>query len=359
MITLRTPQLTLGVSSHGAEPRSLRDAHGRELLWQAGDPWNRSACLLFPAICRHTDDVIRTGQPPTVTPPADSPAAAPATVPAAKTGSRVTGTWPMPKHGLARDLGFTVLEQEETRAVLELVSSPATLSAYPWDFTLRVEYALEDATATLRFTVTNTTTDDHGAGTTMPYALGWHPAFAWPLPGAAGDSATAGPEDESLPSSATVTAPPTAQDPIAQDAPVHVVEFESPTPQVFHRLTDDLLLPQPHSTVDELGAAGSLVPLRRSHFDENAVLFPDVADTAIVYRRLDGDGPRLRIAWEGFDTLTLWSAPGGDFACLEPWAGRPQETGSTTPDAQRADLRHLEVGASRTHVCRVTVAPGD
>ena len=336
MITLSTPQLTLGVSSHGAEPRSLRDAHGRELLWQAGDPWDRSACLLFPAICRHTDDVIR-----------------------AEDATGTTGSWPMPKHGLARDLGFTVIEHDETRAVLELVSSPTTLAAYPWDFTLRVEYALEDATATLRFTVTNTTTDDHGAGTTMPYALGWHPAFAWPLPGAAGDSATAGPEDESLPSSATVTAPPTAQDPIAQDAPVHMVEFESPTPQVFHRLSDDLLLPQPHSTVDELGAAGSLVPLRRSHFDENAVLFPDVADTAIVYRRLDGDGPRIRIAWEGFDTLTLWSAPGGDFVCLEPWAGRPQETGSTTPDAQRADLRHLEVGASRTHVCRVTVAPGD
>jgi galactose mutarotase-like enzyme len=304
-------------------------------LWQAGDPWNRSACLLFPAICRHTGDVIRAEE---------------------ATGS--AGTWPMPKHGLARDLGFTVLEQEETRAVLELVSSPATLAAYPWDFTLRVEYALEDATATLRFTVTNTTTGDHGAGTTMPYALGWHPAFAWPLPGTADDAVTAGSEDDSPPPTAGVAAHPTAQDSTAQDAPVHVVEFESPTPQAFHRLADDLLVPQQRSTVDELGAAGSLVPLRRSHFEESAVLFPDVADTAIVYRRLDREGPRVRIAWERFDTLTLWSAPGGDFVCLEPWAGRPQESGSTTPDAQRADLQHLEAGASRTHVCRITVAAG-
>lgn len=324
MITLRTPQLSLGVDPQGAEPRSLTDAHGHELLWQAGDPWNRSACLLFPAICRHTDDRIR-GEGP-----ADADRRAP--------------TWRMPKHGLARDLDFTVIEQEETRAVLSLASTPQTREAFPWDFELRAEYALEEATATLRFTVTNRTSADQGAGTTMPYALGWHPAFAWPLP-------TGENEDDE----ASTSAAPAGD---ATDTPVHVVEFEAPTPPHFHRLADDLLLLAPHDTAQELGAVGSLLPLRREHFADSAILFPDVADTAIVYRRLDGEGPRVRLSWEGFDTLTLWSAPGGDFVCLEPWAGRPQEAGSTTPDTQRADLQQLEAGASRTHTCRVTIAPG-
>ena len=372
MITLHTDHLRFEVSPHGAEPRSLRDASGRELLWQAADPWNRTACILFPAICRHEGDVIRAAENRTDaegsaavegSADADSSAAVEGSADADSSnsaeGNTATAdgggsarTWPMPKHGLARDLGFAVVESDDTRAVFALASTDETLRAFPWDFTLRVEYSVEDTTVTTRYTVTNRTSTDHGAGTAMPYALGSHPAFAWPLPSAV--EATAAETAESDEDSARRTGT-TVSSPRGSDA-LHVVEFEAPTPVAFHRLDADLLLPESHDTATQLGAAGSLVPLRREFFDAGAVLFPDVVDTAIVYRRLDGEGPRIRLSWEGFDTLTLWSAPGGEFVCIEPWAGRPQEVGSTTPDTQRTDLQHLEPGASRTHVYRISVS---
>lgn len=195
----------------------------------------------------------------------------------------------------------------------------------------------------------------------MPYALGSHPALVWPLPteadvgdGAAGETGCTGDggaDDDSTDGTRT----PDRSSVDSRDA-VHVIEFEAPTPRAFHRLDADLLLPDLHDTAECLGAAGSLVPLRREFFDSGAVLFPDVVDTAVVFRRLDGEGPRIRMRWEGFDTLTLWSAPGGDFICIEPWAGRPQEVGSTTPDTQRTDLHHLESGDSRSHVYRISLS---
>lgn len=353
MITLHTDHLRFDVSPHGAEPRSLRDGSGRELLWQAADPWNRTACILFPAICRHEGDVIKAAENRT-----DAEGSADAASSNSAEGNTATAdgggsarTWPMPKHGLARDLDFAVVESDDTHAVFELVSTDETLRAFPWDFTLRVEYSVEDTTVTTRYTVTNRTSTDHGAGMAMPYAVGSHPAFAWPLPSAVEETAVGTAErDDSAPQTGAPSNPPDASDAL------HVIEFEAPTPAAFHRLDADLLLPESHDTAAHLGSAGSLVPLRREIFDAGAVLFPDVVDTAIVYRRLDDEGPRIRLSWEGFDTLTLWSASGGDFVCIEPWAGRPQEVGSTTPDTQRTDLQHLESGESRTHVYRISVS---
>ena len=52
MEQLKNEKLTVEISSHGAELQSIRNAEGREYLWQGDEKyWPRRSPLLFPIVC--------------------------------------------------------------------------------------------------------------------------------------------------------------------------------------------------------------------------------------------------------------------------------------------------------------------
>jgi galactose mutarotase-like enzyme len=52
---------------------------------------------------------------------------------------------------------------------------------------------------------------------------------------------------------------------------------------------------------------------------DDALIFTRVASQALVFGA--GNEACVRVAWDGFRHLGLWSRPGGDFLCVEPWHG--------------------------------------
>jgi len=80
----------------------------------------------------------------------------------------------MKQHGFARNEAWTVTAQSAAEVTLELLSNDATRAQYPWDFALRMRYALGGATLTVA-----TTIESRGA-TDLPFALGFHPYFYVP-----------------------------------------------------------------------------------------------------------------------------------------------------------------------------------
>lgn len=143
-ITLKNDQLTVVLSTLGAELQSIRTAAGTELLWQA-DPaiWGRHAPLLFPIIGRLRDQQYTLqGKPIAIS-----------------------------QHGFARDTEFTVERQTEQSVTLSMADSEATRKVYPFAFRLSVTYQLKGASLTKSHTVTNCT------HVPMPYELGGHDGF--------------------------------------------------------------------------------------------------------------------------------------------------------------------------------------
>src|SRR5215217_5872830 len=137
------------IALRGAEPLSWRIG-GRELIWH-GDPahWPQRAPILFPVIGASAGGFVR-----------------------------VEGrSYPVPRHGFARDLPFGLVERRPARARLRLRATGGTLRHYPFCFRLDVIVALAADRLSLRFTVTNA--DDRP----MPYAVGFHPGFPWPFDG--------------------------------------------------------------------------------------------------------------------------------------------------------------------------------
>jgi galactose mutarotase-like enzyme len=77
----------------------------------------------------------------------------------------------MKQHGFARDLAWDVKESGPRDAVLVLASSERTLAAYPWRFRLEARFALRGACLRFELRVENADTAP------MPFAFGTHPYF--------------------------------------------------------------------------------------------------------------------------------------------------------------------------------------
>lgn len=144
--------LTAGILAMGAELCSLRDATGREFLWQAGPAWPRHAPNLFPIVGRLKDDVLRH----------DGKA------------------YHLTQHGFARDRRFTWLAREKSSCRLALTDDAETRAIYPFAFRLILAYEVAGAALHIRFTLENPGAE------ILPASMGAHPAFNWPLvPGTA------------------------------------------------------------------------------------------------------------------------------------------------------------------------------
>jgi galactose mutarotase-like enzyme len=266
------------IQADGAEPCSLKDAAGRELLWQGGPAWPRHAPVLFPIVGRLAGDrLLHDG-----------------------VSHRMT------QQGFARDRRFTWLEQSPTVCRLRLEDDAETRAAYPFAFRLDIAYAVEQATFTVTYTVTNTGAD------VLPASLGAHPAFQWPLnPGVA--------------------------------KPDHRLTFDLPETAPVRRVEGGLLRPEPVPTPVQ----GRVLPLDPSLFADDALIMDHPASRSVRYEA-PGE-PGIDVSWHGFEQLGVWSKPGGaEFLCIEPWRGYASPAGFDGEFAAKPGLMLIPPGEHRT-----------
>ena len=146
MIELKNEQLTILVAEKGAELQSVKDADGREYMWQAGPEWNRHSPILFPIVCSVNDNTYR-----------------------------VDGKeYYLSRHGFARDAEFTVVSQGPQKVTLALHESDETLKVYPYCFNLGITYKLEGSKIQVIWHVENTDCRE------IHFQIGGHPAFNVP-----------------------------------------------------------------------------------------------------------------------------------------------------------------------------------
>lgn len=141
--------LSASVNTLGAELWTLRDANGRDLLWN-GDAafWTGRAPILFPIVGALSGGRYRIGG----------------------------ATYALPQHGFGRRRRFSLAEARDERATLRLVSDAETRAVYPFEFQLDLSFAIAGARLDVVARLSNT-----GAGP-LPASFGYHPAFRWPLP---------------------------------------------------------------------------------------------------------------------------------------------------------------------------------
>lgn len=274
--TISSDRLIAGIATFGAELQRLTDNEGRELQWN-GDPavWRGRAPILFPVI-----GLLEGGQ------------------------YRLDDvSYPMPKHGFARQANFDIVEQLADAATFRLQATDATRAVYPFEFRLDVRFSVAGATLTVAADIFNQ------GYTSMPASFGFHPALRWPLP-------------------------------FGQARDAHDIRFDHMEPQPIRRIdANGFLLPTPQPTP----VVGSMLSLRDELFVEDALIFDRLESRQVTYGA--PLGPRLTVEFADFPTLGVWTKLGAGFVCIEPWQG------FSDPVGYNGDIRH-KPGI-------IEIAPGD
>lgn len=145
---LGNERLSVTVSAHGAELRSIRGSDGTEYLWQGdGRWWKNRATNIFPYVGRLTGDkYVWRGK-----------------------------EYELSRHGFARNGEFHAAEATNTRLVLSIESDETTRAAYPFEFRFSLIYELDGDELSITYRVENRGEDD------MAFGLGGHPGFNVPL----------------------------------------------------------------------------------------------------------------------------------------------------------------------------------
>jgi galactose mutarotase-like enzyme len=290
-VAISSGLLTARIAPLGAELRSLTDGSGAEWMTD-GDPafWTGHAPLLFPIVGSLAGDCYRLGG----------------------------GTWSLPRHGFARRSVFELAERRADHARFRLSDSAETRAVYPFAFTLDMAFGVVGMTLEMAATVTNPGRE------TLPFSFGYHPAFAWPLPGGA-------------------------------DKGAHTLAFAQDEPQPVRRVSREcgLVLPETEATP----VRGRELALNEDLFRADAVIWDHLSSRALTYSAQGGG--RLDIAFPDSPSLGLWQVPGARYLCIEPWQGHADPQGFSGDFRDKPGVVALEPGASRLFRMTVTVTPAE
>ena len=178
------------------------------------------------------------------------------------------------RHGFARDMEFQLLEKTNNSAVFSLESNTETLKIYPFHFELQLIYAIENTTLHIEYVVINK------GETKMPFSIGAHPAIALP-----------------------------------QNFENYAFEFEKEETLKFNLLENDLI----SNKTSILETVKNIVPLNYILFENDALVFKTLESNSLTI--LENSKPYVKVDFEDFPSLGIWTKNQAPFICIEPWFG--------------------------------------
>ena len=279
---IRNQKLQVEISDYGAELQSILGNDGTEYLWQ-GNPgvWDEKAPNIFPYVARLTDGKY----------------------------TAEGAIYEMKIHGIVKYCTLQAEEKTENRISFCLRSNEDTKKQYPYDFTYRITYTLEDSVLKIDMSVSN-----HGQKR-MYFALGGHPGFRVPL-------------EERL---------------CFED---YYLEFGRPAKPWRVGLTETCFLTgkdEAYPLVED-----RVIPLRHELFHDDAIVLKH-CDRQVTLASFKGS-KRITATYRDFPYLGIWHMPKMEapYVCIEPWSSLPSRDGIVEELSQQADLIGLEPGKEYT-----------
>jgi galactose mutarotase-like enzyme len=289
-LQLENEILSVRFQQKGAELVSMiNKKDGAELIWQA-DPkfWGKHAPVLFPIVGTLANGRLQWNGK----------------------------SFPLSRHGFARDLPFDLLASSTETLVFRLTSSPETLRMFPFRFIFDIVYTLKGAGLTVTYKIQRPEEQEtmeqisieqnsmKQISSPLFFSVGAHPAFHLP-------------QEENW-----------------------VFRFPEPVTAARWPINEEGLLRT--YSVDCLNQQSEL-PIVSSIFSQDALVFKNFPVNQISIYSASGKG-RVQMSWEGFPYLGLWSAPQSPFVCIEPWCGVADTEGFMGDFSEKEGIQSVQVG---------------
>lgn len=183
-------------------------------------------------------------------------------------------TYSLPRHGFARNFDFRIEHQTKNSVLFSLESNTTTLAQFPFEFELKIEYTLTENVLKIKYLVCNTSKN------TMPFSIGAHPAFA-----------------------------------IENSFEEYSLQFNEVEQLISHQLENE----QFNGSVQEIESKNGKINLEYSLFEKDALVFKELKSTNITLQK--NNEFVLKMSFEGFPYLGIWTKPNAPYLCIEPWCG--------------------------------------
>ena len=180
----------------------------------------------------------------------------------------------LPRHGFAREMNFDIIEQSNEKVIFSLKETAATIEKYPFKFELQISYTLTNSELKIGFNVINNNSFS------MPFSIGAHPAFA-----------------------------------IANNFENYELLFEKSENLIVSKLENDLI----SNTAYKLPIENNSLPLTYSLFENDALIFKTIESKSVTIA--ENEIPFLKVHFNDFPSLGIWTKSQAPFICIEPWIG--------------------------------------
>lgn len=208
-------------------------------------------------------------------------------------------SYSLSRHGFARDMTFELIAQKEDSATFSIQSSSETLKIYPFEFEFQIQYSLENKKLIITYTVINKN------NSALPFSIGAHPAFD--LEGNFED---------------------------------YEIEFEKEEPLVYSLLENDLI----SSKTAILTTQDNYINLNYELFENDALIFKNLESKSVCISKKQK--PFLKVHFQGFPHLGIWTKVNAPFLCIEPWYGYSDTNQSTGNLFEKEGIQILDANKS-------------
>lgn len=211
----------------------------------------------------------------------------------------------MPKHGIIRNNHELSFEQQSiSKCSFTLTSSKKTLKQYPFKFLFSVEFTLFENRLIMTYNIENRD------AVPMQFSCGGHTAYACPL-----------------------------SEPIKLSD--YVIEFPTQFSLEASTLGASGLLSH---KIRKIENNDGLLTLSDTLFNEDALIFPNINCDWIRLRKKN-EKKGVVVRFKDYPHLALWSKPGADYVCIEPWLGLPDLEDESTDISQKPTYKSIEPNA--------------
>ncbi|RBN50634.1 aldose 1-epimerase family protein [Flavobacterium psychrolimnae] len=203
------------------------------------------------------------------------------------------------RHGFAREMLFELIYATENSATFSIKSSEETLKVYPFEFELQLIYTLNDNNLSIEYKVINK------GKLTMPFSIGAHPAFA-----------------------------------LLNHFENYAIAFEKEESLEYYLLENDLI----SNKTKKLEVRNKQIPLTYDLFKNDALIFKTLQSNTLTI--LENENPILRVHFEDFPNLGIWTKMNAPFLCIEPWFGYSDTNENSGNLFEKEGIQILESNAT-------------
>jgi galactose mutarotase-like enzyme len=274
MVTIENDILKIDLISKGAELQSIfHKIHNLAYMW-GGDPvyWSKRSPVLFPIVGTLKNDTFFYED----------------------------RDYHLGRHGFARDLDFEIEKKSHSEVIFLLKNSAQTLAHFPFEFELRIKYAVEKNNLIVEYMVKNPSEK------VIYFSMGGHPAFKVPL----------------------------MPDTVYSD---YYLQFNQHETFARWPIAPEGLIEQKPVNI---AVDSDILPLTHELFYKDALVFKDLKSAKVSLRSKKTDHG-LDFDISEFPYLGIWAAKNADFVCIEPWCGIADSTESNQQIEDKEGINRL------------------